>query len=549
MAKIIRDLNVLPPTEAEIEKLVKAEFIYFLLERWKISSGEFQTQPYSFANRPYLYEYAKDTFPFKVCLKAAQAGVSEIEIAEAIWTAIARKMNSLYTFPAGEQMQDFVDARPRKAILDNEYLYKYKTGSLNLKKFSLNNNQIYFRGVQKRQQVISVDASALFADECDLYEEGILNTLNKRLGASQNPVKRYFSTPSFHGVGVSLYYYGSDAQKEKGSDQRFWCIKCDHCNQWNEGLDWHENIRDLNEGNIKFSDYFPNTIVICKFCGKGMDRLSTNAEWVAKIPSLSKYCHGYQVSKLFTPIADLNQMMLDSKDPIKEQEFYNSDLGLPYEPKGSKLTDANIDACRGNYTYWNRNNDKKIRTLAGTDIGNKIHTIIGIIDNDTGKPKVLTAVESDDWEELNLIYNDFNVKNAVIDANPDKDEAIHFQKEHEGIWLSYYPQHLENTTETSKFDYDSNIVQIHRTLMMMIASDTIVNKNIILPINIRIIRDFYDHLKSPIKALKQNTQGNYIPFYPKTKNPDHFYHALVYFLTATQTRKQIGRFSIRNVLN
>ena len=141
------------------------------MEKWKISSGELSGQPFSLRDRPFLMGMIKDDFPFIVQLKSAQSAISEMAIARAIHKLIKQKGNIIYTFPAGEQLQQFVDARPRNAIIQNSYLQSKVTGSLNLKKFAINHNHLYFRGAQNRRQMISVDASSLFADEVDAYED------------------------------------------------------------------------------------------------------------------------------------------------------------------------------------------------------------------------------------------------------------------------------------------------------------------------------------------------------------------------------------------
>ena len=528
-----------------LEELISENFLVFLLEKWKISSGEQLGEPYSFKERPYMLEIAKDNFWFQVIQKSAQCGISELEVAKAVFETVHEKRNVLYTFPASEQMQQFVDARARNAITTNEYLSNFVTGSLNLKKFSLNYHQIYFRGVQKRRQMISVDVSSLKLDEADEYEDGTVSTLEKRLGAAKEPRKTIFSTPTFHGIGTSLYYFGSEAVKEKGSDQRVWTIKCESCGRWNEDLIWTENVIDLNKNDEKFSYYEPNVVVICRFCKKLLNRLSSNAEWVAKVPSNSTHCHGYHISKLFSPVANLNQMYLDSQNPIKEQEFYNSDLGLPYEPKGSRITDEALNKCRGHHLLVKKT---MLPSFCGVDIGNKIHAISAQWD-DNGKIKVVNVSELDDWLDLPYYYKDMNCKSMVIDMNPDKEQAIDFQKKFDNVFLAYFSQHLERSPEQCSKNLDDYTVGIHRTLMMMVVSDMIYEKNIILPMDIKTVRDFYEHMKSPIKAKKEDIKGDWVTFYPKTKNPDHFYFAMLYLLISMQLRQRPAISRILRIVN
>ena len=521
-------------------------FFLFLLDKWKISSGEDCGEPFSFADTPYLVDFVRDDFPFKVVKKAAQARISEVQIAKAIHRAIFKKGNILYTFPAGEQLQQFVDARARIAVINNSFIYQYVDGTLNLKKFSINRNQIYFRGGQKRRQIISVDASVLLADEADEYEDGVLYTLNKRLGAAKHPVREYFSTPSFHGVGVSLYYHGSDALKERGSDQRVWGIKCDSCGKWNEDLLWPDNVIDYNEKENQSTYYTPDVKIVCRHCKKPLDVLSTKAHWIPKSPSNSDYCHGYHVSKLLSGRTNLNQMFLDSHDPVKEQEFFNSDLGEPYEPKGSRLTDQVLYACRGSHLLKAREKDDWC--FAGIDIGNVIHIAISVVEKESGRIRFIAFQEVDDWSDLEAIYQDYNILCSVIDANPEKEDAIAFQGKHDSVWLAYYMQYLEKTPDQIVIKHDEGIVHVHRTLMMEMTLTMFNEKKVVLPLNVMQVKDYFEHMKSPVKALKQDIKGDWIPFYPKTRTPDHYFHAVLYNLVAHKTRPSPARYKNVKIL-
>lgn len=525
--------------QEQLDKLVKREFYIFLFEKWLISSGEHAGEKFSIKDTPCLEEVVKDTFPFQVMLKSAQSRISEIHIAKAIHHCISKKGNILYSFPAGEQMQQFVDARPRPAIENNPWLFDFVTGSLNLKKFSLNDNSLYFRGAQKRRQMISIDVSVVFADEIAEYEEGVINLIQKRLGAAKEPERYYFSTPKFSGADISLFYYGDETQKERGSDQRVWCIKCAHCNKYNEDLIWEENVVDLNHGNVKFSHYQPDTIVVCRHCKKPLNRLSAG-EWIAKHPKNSDYCHGRHVSKLFFPTSNLNEMMLDSKNSVKEQEFWNSDMGLPYEVKGARLTDAVINSCRGPYTLQHKNTTTEC--FVGTDIGNKIHTVISTLD-ENNRIKILLAKDVNSWAELHTVHRDFNVTCHVIDMNPDKDEAIEFQGIHDNVYLSYFKQSLENGSTLFE-EEEENIIPTHRTLIMSRVLDMFHDKDFVLPMDIATVRDFHSHLTSIVKALKQDDKNNWVSWYPKMGKPDHYFFAILYNLIATQLKPKPSIFRL-----
>jgi hypothetical protein len=522
----------------QLDKLVFSDFKVFMLEKWLISSGEHKGEKFGLRDAPFLLTLLEDNFRNRVIIKSAQSRISEIEMARALWKVITRKRNGLYVFPAGEQMEQFVDARVRPAVVDNPFLEKYVTGTLNLKKFGLAHRELYFRGGQKRRQIITVDASDLTLDEVDEYEdEGIVNTLTKRLGASADPTLTAFSTPKFHGSGISKLYFGSESQKERGSDQRVWTIQCEICGKWNEDLIWEENTLDLNRADEKLSFYVPNIITICRHCHKPLDRLSSRGEWVPRLLGNSDYCHGYSISKLFIGNANLNQIALDLKDPIKEQETNNSDLGRPFEPKGSRLTDEAINNARGSYTMVLHS--EKVKVFTGIDIGPKIHAISSILEkNDKGVDvlKTINISECDSWEDVNYYIKTMGTYITVCDALPDTKEAADFQEGNNNVWLAYFSQHLEGKNEKYQLDWDMNRVHINRTLMMASISDWIFERTILFPVDVAQVRNFFIHLKSPIKAKKQDLKGNWITYYPKTNEPDHYYFALLYSSVASQLK-------------
>jgi len=80
--------------------------------------------------------------------------------------------------------------------------------------------------------------------------------------------------------------------------------------------------------------------------------------------------------------------------------------------------------------------------------------------------------------------------------------------------------------------------------MMSRVLDMVHEKDIVLPLDIATVRDFYSHLTSVVKALKQDTNGNWIAFYPKMGKPDHYFFALLYNLIATQIKPKPSVFRI-----
>jgi len=533
------------------EQLLEQSFLLFLLERWRISSGESRGEKYSFRDRPYLYDIANDDFKFQVIRKSAQCGITELYVARAIHRLMYQRGNILYTFPALQQLRQLVGARVRPSIEGNPDIYSKVTGALNLEQIQIGNNTLYFRGVQNRRQIITVDISELFVDELDtaVLEAtkggfgNVLYTLEKRLGASKNPRKYYFSTPSFSGMGIDAEFSGDDTNP--GSDQRTWLVKCRFCSKWQE-VDWDDSVVDYNENRRGLDVYTPDVHRVCSACHEPFSSTDVvSGRWVAKKPHLSEICHGYHVSKLMNAEPNLNQMKLDSMNPMKEQEFRCSDLGIPFEPKGSKITDDVLEIARNanNYVMAQQSRDF---TYMGVDVGRVLHTVIGVPTPDK-KIKIMWAGEVENWDALHEIMRRFDVRFGVIDAQPGGLEQKQFCMEHPGrVLAAYYPSYLETTKDVFK-DKDNIIIHINRTLVMSMVIQSFFNSQVLLPLDIRSVRDFYKMLKAPVKATQEDGNGNMRTYFPPTRVVDHYFHAFVYLLTAIERRPKDVIFIPRGV--
>lgn len=523
----------------------------FLLRWWGISSGEQRGEKYSFVDRPYLFPIAMDDFLFQVIQKSAQCGITELMIARAIHRLIRARGNVLYAFPALVQLRQMVGARVRPAIENNPYIYSKITGALNLEQIQIGNNTLYFRSVQNRRQMISADVSELYIDELDTAvleaSKGdfgnVVYTLEKRLGAASNPGKYFFSTPSYSGMGINAEYAGDDTNP--GSDQREWMVKCRHCSK-DQVINWEDNVVDLNERKAGLQIYVPDVRRVCSACHQefSADDIS-KGKYVARRPDLSNLCHGYQVSKLMNARPNLNQMKLDSMNPVKEQEFKCSDLGVPFEPKGSKITEDVLELARNSskYVLGMSSSDP---TYMGADIGRVIHVVIGVPTPDQ-KIKVIWAGEVVNWEELHETMLRFNVRFGVIDAQPGGLEQKEFCLAHPGrIMMAYYPSYLETTKDVFK-DRDEAIIHVNRTLVMSMVIQTFFNNQVMLPVDIRSVREFYKMMKAPVRATQEDSTGNMRTFFPPTKVADHYFHAFAYLLSAIEKRPKDVIFIPRGV--
>lgn len=400
--------------------------------------------------------------------------------------------------------------------------------------------------------MITVDVSELFVDELDtaVLEAAkndfgnVLYTLEKRLGAASHPRKYYYSTPSYSGMGIHAEFAGDDSNP--GSDQREWMVKCRKCGK-EQLLDWDENVLDRNEGKSGLQTYVPDCHRVCVACHAEFSAEDVaNGRWVARRPELTDHCHGYHISKLLNRFPNLNQMKIDSLNPLKEQEFRCSDLGLPFEPKGSKITDDVLEKARNEKNYLMPYNSSD-PTYMGVDVGRVLHVVIGAETPDK-KIKVIWAGEVPSWGELDKVIKRFNVRFVVVDAQPGGLEQKDFCLAQNGkAMAAYYPTYLETTKDVFK-DKDEVIIHINRTLVMSMVIQAFFNSQVLLPLDIRSVRDFYRMMKAPVKATQEDGHGNMRTFFPPTRIADHYFHAFVYLFVALARRPREVIFLPRGVL-
>jgi len=509
-------------------------FAKWLMENWLISSGESVGQKYSFKRHGYLWGIANDEHDHIVIQKSAQCGISELEVAHMVWLVDDRLGNALYIFPASEQMRDFVDGRVKTAVYGNPYLESRCTGNFSSKQIhwgkegSSERRIIYFRGSTTMSQIISVDASRLKVDEVDQCDPVNLAALEKRLGAASRPIQHWFSTPQFPEQGINAMYLESDQKK--------WHIKCEHCNEW-QWLDWEESVRfDYTPAAEDPIELITNVKVICRKCGKELDRLSSG-EWVAAFPK--REIHGYHISKLFSPFANMRKLCINSTkvDYGSALNFWNQDLGLPYMQTEAKLTRKHLDECVLHYPMqqsWSES------SFMGVDVGLALHVVIGsevtvkLPDESEEKCHGLVWIGTvPDFNELDQLMLRYNVESCVIDAQPETRKAREFVDKHRRKARMCYYDSTKGSKDLWQPGRDGRTITAQRTLAMSHVYAQFARSRIALPRDAARVSEFYDQMQSPqLVYIEDKNTGEKRAAYPKTMKPDHYYHACVYEMLA-----------------
>lgn len=502
---------------------------------WITARGE----PLDFEQHKYLVDIYKDQFPNIVFQKAAQMGLSERLISEAVWVCDRLKKNVLFVFPSANQLNDFVQARLEPVFNQSDYLSRI-TGALtveerkeknveNKKKIQkvglkqIGSGFLYLRGSQNQQQIITVDADMVCMDERDRFNQDLVPYIDKRLLHSTLKWRREVSTPTYPGKGINASYLKSD--------QRVWMLTCSSC-ELEQELDFFFNVN------------FEKKQTICKKCKKIIDRLK-KGHWVAQNPT-SKI-HGYKISGIYNSrytIKELVEMFEKAENSgfSARQQFYNQVLGLPYEATGVSLSLTDLDNCTQNYTTPFEVTD----CFGGADVGAKINVAIAKKVND--KSRLVWIGTVNDFfgpvGSLEALIIKYNIQMMVVDAAPENRKVRELiEKFPNRIFAAYYPNRRFDIQNYYVFDEFKSEVSIDKTISLDYLISDIQNGRIELPSNSKYIPEFYEQMMSSVRVTETNPRTGQPQTRWVEKGPDHYLHACLTANTKIQTLKGIVSIS------
>lgn len=477
----------------------------------------------------YLDEIYRNTAQEIIVKKAAQLGLSEWLVSYTLHACDVRGMDIIYMMPTAGDVSDFSQARFGPALEASEYLDSIvvpagggenKRGADKVTLKRVRDSFIYFRGGQvgndgSARQLKSVPADALVEDERDEIDPRAPEIARKRLGHSHIAEVRSVSTPSYPGVGIDVLW--------RNSDQREWHVPCPHCNHWqiitinHIVIEWDDLERPVtwhgqNEG---------RAYAACERCGKELNRLA-EGRWIPTYPGRDVV--GYHPTKLCSAMSNLLKIVqnLNTIDETKRRESVNQDLGECYSPRGGQLTDEIIDGCRRDYGHGPRPNQE---LFMGADVGKVIHVVVRTRPDHNQESEQAYAGEVDSFEELGRLAKRLSVKKIVIDALPETRKCREFQSSFpQGtVWLAHYADDTK-WTDPFKWDEDNGIVTVDRTRSLDEVFSRFYDHKNTLPANARDIKDYYAHLKAPVRVLEEKKDKGQVARYIES-GPDHLAHA------------------------
>jgi len=398
--------------------------------RQQLRPGEWFDLPH----HKYLVDMFVEIAREMVYMKAGQIGVSELLISYALHACDQRSADVLYLMPTNTDVSDFGQSRFGPALEASPYLADIVVGSsasrnqrgadkVTLKR--IRENFLYLRGGNvgrdgRARQLKSIPVDILIGDEIDEMDERAMPIGRKRLGHSPIKEVRQASTPTYHGVGIH-------AEWEK-SDQREWFVPCPHCGKFQELLidNVVEEWDDLGRPMIWHGQEDNRAWIACIKCGKELDRLA-HGEWVPKYPG--RQIVGYHPTKLMSGHTLLLSVVLNfnTVDETARREAFNQDLGLPYTPKGGRLTEGDLKACERDYAHGTVDYDAGV--AMGIDVGKLLHVVIRARLDGKGERRQLFAGAVMDFDEAARLMHQYEVATCVVDALPETRAARAFQSE------------------------------------------------------------------------------------------------------------------------
>lgn len=482
-----------------------------------------------FDHHKYLIEIYEDQHPNICYQKAAQMGLSERLISEAVWVCDRLSKNVLYTFPTSSQLNDFVQARLEPVFNFSEYLSRI-TGVLSAQeKRDQNLDQdrkiakvglkqigkafMYLRGSQNEQQIITVDADMVVLDERDRFKQEHVPYIDKRLLHSTLKWRREASTPTYPGKGINETY--------ANSDQRVWMLICHVCDLEQE-LDFFQNID------------FEKKMAVCRSCKIPIDRFK-KGRWVALSPQNTEV-HGYKISGIYNPNRKIAELIdLFEKAKIRGfsamQQFFNQVLGLPYEAEGQTINLSDLNDCIGTHEVAVKSTSVR-ECFAGADVGEKIHVVISQKNGQKFQYDWIGTVKDfiGPLDSLEALMRSFQIKLLVVDAKPETRKVQELMKIFPGkVYAAYYP--TRNFDVQNYYVYDDNTFEVHldRTISIDYLVSDIQNRQIILPRGAEYIPEFYNQMMSSVRVKDENPKtGQIVARWVDRDQPDHYLHAANY---------------------
>lgn len=368
----------------------------------------------------------------------------------------------------------------------------------------------FFRSSWSAWRAQSIDADVIVLDELDFMKPEIRKMYEERIeGSSSGDTIYWIGYPSVPNYGIEELF--------QESDQRFWYIKCPHC-QRIQTLTWPESI------SLQKKTY------VCKHCRKDLsDKDRQRGFWKASFPG--RKIHGYSMNKLMAPWIPAKRIIKSFNDD-NPKHFHNYTLGLPYIDKDSQIDIKDISA-RATIDKKQLEEMKLETIVCGIDQGKEFFLTHGVAESGRIVVKYVEVIK--EFDELIKRIREIKPDMTVMDQGPDLHVAKKVQVEL-GPAQCYLANLRSWSLSADKHNFwelkrSKGLVSIERTESLDCMMDSLRNGNILFLKDTARLNLMYTHIANLIPDY-QERYGTVRKVW-KFIGPDHFGHALNFMLIAS----------------
>jgi len=535
--ELLRDLTKRELVRAERLVRIRKKRLDFALDCHINSRGE----KLNFKDYPHIRQLYESTAPNIVLQGAVQSFKSEWAIVDHFAAAFTG-LSVFYIVPKYEIRTTYVQNRINK-VVENVHEYKSIVGagffdSVALKSFG--RGTIKYVAASVISDMKEFPADALYVDEVDQCNADNVHYAVDRLMASPYKFKRYLGNPTIKNRGINALFLDSNQQE--------WHFKCPWCGKPVEASWFDSVVQEVYDKSGNVSDYIlrdtewepgcgRDIYLICIQCNGAVDRGDFRGEWISKGEG---GLEGYHISMLCSSLNSIAGMWSRFKKalytPLRLQQFYNSDLGLPYSAAGSKVTlDVLLNCVEPSYKvlifddYACIADDAHVGPCSmGVDVGANFDVRISYIEPRGQRRLVYVGkFPVKNPEIIQDLVERYNVVCCVMDAMPESALVQDLQEKLPcDTWLCTYRGAGRGTKR--KYDNISKIIGIDRTEALDRSYADMVKRYNILPANFEAMLGgtYVNELCASVREVIEDSNGAFR--YEWSKGVDHHFHADTY---------------------
>lgn len=501
--------------------------------RWAEQYRVMSKGPWGFTRYPWLRDMHDCEAEMIIGMKGAQLGFTEYCLNMAFYAMDIKGTSVLYLMPSKTpDAAEFSTSRFDVALELSPHLQSMFVDVKNVSMKRAGKATMYLRGTQSKAGMRGLPIGLLILDERSaMNQENVPLALQRVKGQEAFQVIQ-ISTPTYADENIDAEY--------KNSSQGHFNFRCPGCGEFLV-LEFPRNLRITAESPL--DPGILNSHLFCHLCQSVLKHeeksiwLAQN-EWVHDYPD--RLTKGFHINQLYSPTVKpstiATEFLLAQSDLVREQEFFNGDLGLTHEVSGARINQEELEACRSDQ----RNSDLPRRserlTTMGIDVGAWCHFEISewIFGKDFDPDQLESATcrtlrqgKVRTFAELEKLIELFRPHSFVIDANPETRLSKNLCLRYFGIGkMCYYGRGIKDKTISEDQNDDEPKITVHRTSWMDLALGRYRNRTITIPLDTNL--EYFDHLKAPVRIPERDSDGNPTARYDNGTKQDHHAHSRTY---------------------